>query len=295
MDGNSQDKLTEEELSERLAAIKIKNAAREAAHRRAEQDEASFRQREHNDAVKQREERANRREMEGERERNRLRKMKALHGREWDAQKDEADFVEVRGTGKALYRRGLHGGVGGAGARGRGGHGDDVRDGGAGAGAVGPESGNGFGNGRGRGEFIPRGSRGRGGRGGPRGRGRGGHFAGDRAPHPGASTDASVPSVSSEKAFPALPPAAKQDTHSSDAHDASKASNNTARETSQELPRPQNDTPAGKESSHTANETEASAPKDVVPSATDPSSKPAGANGETWADQVEAGTPSVPA
>ncbi|KAL8946852.1 MAG: hypothetical protein Q9222_006808, partial [Ikaeria aurantiellina] len=44
--GNAKPKLTEEELSARLAAAKLNNAKREEAHRLAEADEASFQQRE---------------------------------------------------------------------------------------------------------------------------------------------------------------------------------------------------------------------------------------------------------
>ncbi|KAI4145649.1 MAG: hypothetical protein L6R39_003743, partial [Caloplaca ligustica] len=44
--GTAKPKLTEEELSARLAAAKLNNAKREEAHRIAEADEASFQQRE---------------------------------------------------------------------------------------------------------------------------------------------------------------------------------------------------------------------------------------------------------
>ena len=110
--------MSEDELTQRLASIKLKNAAREEAHRRAEADEASFRQREQQATIKRRVERANRMEMEGERERNRLRKMKAVQGREWDAEKDDARFSanasshhDLNGTTRSQYRRGAHGGV----------------------------------------------------------------------------------------------------------------------------------------------------------------------------------------
>ncbi|KAI9826563.1 MAG: hypothetical protein M1832_006159 [Thelocarpon impressellum] len=90
--GVKKPKLTEDELSTRLASIKLKNAAREEAHRRAEADEASFRQREKQEQAKRAEERQNRQVMEGERERNRLRKLKAVGGLEWDSEKQEEDM-----------------------------------------------------------------------------------------------------------------------------------------------------------------------------------------------------------
>lgn len=49
--------------------------------------------------------------MDSERERNRLRKLNALNGREWDATKQEEDY-NPRG-GKGQFRRGMHGGVSG--------------------------------------------------------------------------------------------------------------------------------------------------------------------------------------
>ena len=89
-------KLTEEQLTERMAAIQIKNANLTAAHARAEADAASFAQREEEakfaSARKQKTERRDRQQMMGERERNRLRKLKAAEGREWDAEKQEDDY-----------------------------------------------------------------------------------------------------------------------------------------------------------------------------------------------------------
>lgn len=49
--------------------------------------------------------------MDSERERNRMRKLNALNGREWDATKQEEDY-DPRG-GKGQFRRGMHGGVSG--------------------------------------------------------------------------------------------------------------------------------------------------------------------------------------
>ena len=94
--GIAKPKLTEEELAEKMARIQIKNATLTAAHARAEADAASFAQREEQakqvSAQRQKEERRDRQQMMGERERNRMRKLKAMEGREWDAEKNEADF-----------------------------------------------------------------------------------------------------------------------------------------------------------------------------------------------------------
>ena len=79
-----------------MARIQIKNASLTAAHARAEADAASFAEREQqakqSAARKQKEERRDRQQMMGERERNRMRKLKAMEGREWDAEKNEDDF-----------------------------------------------------------------------------------------------------------------------------------------------------------------------------------------------------------
>lgn len=104
-------KLTEEELSERMEAIKLKNATIEAAHARAEADEANFRQMEAKAAAKAIQERQNRQQMMGEREKNRLRKLNALGGREWDAEKAEEDASDDKHDGRSRFRRGAHGGV----------------------------------------------------------------------------------------------------------------------------------------------------------------------------------------
>jgi hypothetical protein len=89
-------KLTETELAEKMAQIQIKNASLTAAHARAEADAASFAEREiqakAQSAQRAKEERRDRQQMMGERERNRLRKLKALEGREWDMEKNEDDF-----------------------------------------------------------------------------------------------------------------------------------------------------------------------------------------------------------
>lgn len=94
--GVKKPKLTEEELAEKMAKIQIKNASLTAAHARAEADAASFAEREQQakQVAKQREkeERRDRQQMMGEREKNRMRKLKAMEGREWDAEKREDDF-----------------------------------------------------------------------------------------------------------------------------------------------------------------------------------------------------------
>ncbi|KAI9769137.1 MAG: hypothetical protein M1840_004488 [Geoglossum simile] len=185
-----QPKLTESELQARLASVRLRNAALEAAHRRAEADEASFQEREERELAKRVEERANRRVLEGEREKNRQRKLKAVEGREWDAEKKEEDYTGGPRGGSA-YSRGAHGGVAG----GRGGYRGLGRE---FAGA--PPRGRGdpqFAP-RGRGEFnTPRGPRGS-------GRGRGGFTAG--GPPAAKQSDAgSVPQQGKATEFPSLP------------------------------------------------------------------------------------------
>lgn len=122
--------------------------------------------------------------MEGEREKNRLRKMKAVQGREWDAEKNEDDLVGPRdGAARSRYRRGAHGGVAGD---------ERMR----------------YHDGEYRGRtdygYAPRGPRGRGGRGGrgargdnTLGRGRGGGHQ--------SQLNNTLPDTSAESEFPALP------------------------------------------------------------------------------------------
>lgn len=94
--GIKKPKLTEDELAEKMARIQIKNASLAAAHARAEADAASFAERETKakqvSDQRRKEERRDRQQMMGEREKNRLRKLKAIGGREWDAEKHEDDF-----------------------------------------------------------------------------------------------------------------------------------------------------------------------------------------------------------
>ncbi|CAF9937267.1 hypothetical protein IMSHALPRED_011077 [Imshaugia aleurites] len=104
--GTLKPKLTEDELSARMAAAKLNNAKRAEAHRLAEADEANFQQREAQASQKRKEEGAARRAMNQEREKNRMRKLGAQGGREWDEGKAEQE--PERGS---QYRRGAHGGV----------------------------------------------------------------------------------------------------------------------------------------------------------------------------------------
>jgi len=104
-------KLSEQELAEKMSRISLKNEKLAAAHARAEADAADFAEREEVAAKRRQEERRDRQQMMGEREKNRLRKLKAVGGREWDAEKpDDADaFGGPRQAGGR--GRGAHGGI----------------------------------------------------------------------------------------------------------------------------------------------------------------------------------------
>lgn len=106
--GITKPKLTEEELSARLEAAKLNNARREAAHRLAEADEASFQKQEAQEIQKRKELGVAREAMEKEREKNRLRKLGAQAGREWDEGKEDEP---IRSPGESQYRRGVHGSI----------------------------------------------------------------------------------------------------------------------------------------------------------------------------------------
>lgn len=106
--GITKPKLTEEELSARLEAVKLNNARREAAHRLAEADEASFQKQEAQEIQKRKELGVAREAMEKEREKNRLRKLGAQAGREWDEGKEDQP---IRSPGESQYRRGVHGSI----------------------------------------------------------------------------------------------------------------------------------------------------------------------------------------
>ena len=201
--GNIKPKLTEDELSARLEAARLNNAKREEAHRLAEADEASFQQREALASQKRKEEGAAKRAMDQEREKNRLRKLGARGGREWDEGKHEEEFSASRGS---QYRRGAHGGTA-YGGRGRGGYGEEESE--SGVKGRGRVRGGGFYNRLGGnsdqmdGGNTPRGGRGRGR--GDRGRGRGDRSRGGPAAQ-------NLPAVDTEKDFPALPASSNTDT-----------------------------------------------------------------------------------
>ncbi|KAL2059802.1 hypothetical protein VTL71DRAFT_10186 [Oculimacula yallundae] len=182
--GPAHKKLTEEELTEKMAKMAILNAQKAEKHRLTEADQAAFQHREKELAKERREkaiaEKKNERVMEMERAKNRERKMKAQGGREWDSEKLESDIVDGKGRGRSSeFVRGGHGGV--------------IRGGLAGSKySVDDGEGEGYDNqsSRGRGGFEIRG-RGRGGRG-----GRGGKAANTNA-------------VPTAEDFPSLPTAAK--------------------------------------------------------------------------------------
>jgi hypothetical protein len=95
--GPTRSKLTEQELSEKMAAAKQRSQDLAAAHARAQADKESFDERERVARVRRENEEKRRREMEGERESNRQRKMAGLAkggGREWDQGKVEQDGSE---------------------------------------------------------------------------------------------------------------------------------------------------------------------------------------------------------
>ncbi|KAH0362210.1 hypothetical protein KCU65_g8202, partial [Aureobasidium melanogenum] len=177
-------KLSEQELAEKMSRISLKNEKLAAAHARAEADAADFAEREEVAAKRRQEERRERQQMMGEREKNRLRKLKAVGGREWDAEKpDDADaFGAPRQPGGR--GRGAYGGIAGQrnpdGSReGFGGHREDFTD------------------GR---EYMYREDRGRG-----RGRGRGGRGGGSGRGGRGPQQEKSVPqSVPKPTDFPDL-------------------------------------------------------------------------------------------
>lgn len=104
-------KMTEEELNLRLAEQKLRSAKAEAQYRRSEADQASYQRREQQAEAKRKEERRATKDQDMERERNRLRKLKAQGGREWDEGKEESDLVGRTRGNSSMYSRGAHGGV----------------------------------------------------------------------------------------------------------------------------------------------------------------------------------------
>lgn len=192
--GINKPKLTESELSARLAAAKLNSARREEAYRVAEADEASFNLREVQAIQKRKEERFAKRAMDDEREKNRLRKLRAQGGREWDEGKPELDASSLRGS---QYRRGAHGGLAY-----RGGRQQDEGD-----SMVYDQQEemtrlSGFRGDRSRRDRSRR-ERGRGGQG---GRARGGYGRGGEPSYP-PTEHSTAPEMSAEAEFPSLPPA----------------------------------------------------------------------------------------
>jgi Ni/Co efflux regulator RcnB len=92
-------KLTEEELTAKLAAAKERSQNVAAAHARAQADAASFEERERVAKAKREKDRVQRKAMDNEREKNRQHKMAVIGRREWDLGKDEQDFVTQNGRG----------------------------------------------------------------------------------------------------------------------------------------------------------------------------------------------------
>ena len=143
--GFAKPKLTEEELTAKLAAAKQKSLGLAAAHARAQADADEFAERERVASSRRRKEEGERKKMEGEREKNRARKMGSREGREWDKDKEEL----VGGKGYAPRTRPVDEeqqdlsmydwhddrgrGRGGRGGRGRGGRGRGGRGGARGA------------------------------------------------------------------------------------------------------------------------------------------------------------------
>lgn len=185
-------------MSKKIAAAKEHAAKVAAAHARAEADQASFLEREKVADAKRRQERAHRRVMDSERERNRQRKLNAVTGREWDSQKQEEDYNGSRGRGNF---RGMHGGVTGQVRRGL----EDSRW------ATAPEEtpSSEPSESHHHRHHSPRG-RGRGGR---RGRGRGGHRGQEEGkPSQRQQEKPAAPALDSQADFPALPGEPKKST-----------------------------------------------------------------------------------
>jgi hypothetical protein len=107
--GIKRPKLTEDELTAKLAEAKERSQNLSAAHARAQADAASFEEREKIAQAKRAKDAANRKAMDTERAQNRLRKMAGMGGREWDSEKENDEF-RARGRGGG-YMRGAHGGV----------------------------------------------------------------------------------------------------------------------------------------------------------------------------------------
>ena len=109
-----QPKLTEQELTAKMAEAKARATALSEAHARAQADAESFEERERIAREKRKQTAArdavNRQVMDHEREANRRRKIQAQGIREWDMEKKEDDF-SGRDRRRGGYMRGAHGGV----------------------------------------------------------------------------------------------------------------------------------------------------------------------------------------
>lgn len=109
-------RLTPSELDAKLASARLRSQAVAEAHARAEADARDFAAREEVAAVQRKQESERRRLLEGEREKNRVRKLRSLAGREWDVGKEEREEEVLergsrgrgrgRGRGKAQELRG---------------------------------------------------------------------------------------------------------------------------------------------------------------------------------------------
>ena len=137
--------------------------------------------------------------MDNERERNRLRKLNALNGREWDAEKKEEHYNPRGGGGRGQFRRGMHGGVSGYTRR-------DF-DSQPGEESLNDDTPPQHYRGRGRGG---RGGRGRGGHRGPRGETTTFDGASDQPTTGGSKPEAPAPVITNEAEFPALPGSEKK-------------------------------------------------------------------------------------
>lgn len=109
--GPAHKKLTEEELSEKMAKMAIINAQKAERFRLSEADSAAFQLKEAELRRKRVEEQKNARAMDMERAKNRERKLQAQGGREWDSEKLESDIVDRTKGRSCEYVRGGHGGV----------------------------------------------------------------------------------------------------------------------------------------------------------------------------------------
>lgn len=193
--GPARAKLSDQELEEKMRSMALKNAELQAAHEKSAADAEAFAAREAAAAQRRREDRVNRQQMMGERERNRMRKLQSQGGREWDSEKKEEDF---RGAERGA-RRGAYGGV--AGSRYAVGEREQFAQTSSMAEAQDPVSQ--WVESQAREVFGDRGrGRGRGGRG--RGRGRGGRENGDGAQRPQVQVPQAPPTASD---FPDLPAA----------------------------------------------------------------------------------------